>query len=449
MTTRLLLYIFTALVLCAGTGSGQTAETPAKTSPGATAQSGQEPAPSSPGFSIETEMFTYKAVEQNSALIACDVARYLYGSSVSDAPPDAHVPCAIRNATQAPVGIVIVSSNSTLLSDFQVWRADMATMNDLEARAHKVCVIPSSSGGAANPNPQGENAGQTPQGGAVPRGATVPLGFTGFTPAGQAASLIGDSLRMINSSESVSSVGGTVHDPAFMNEVARQLRSLNVLILMPEIYSPNSLDRADYAGSLYFKSLESLSDSYSQCETAKAAYPTSSPQAAEISTVIYGMDSFLKMAVPTSPAPGLSQSSPNSNGGAQVPTSTLSHFAAVFAADDVARQLGFGPDGGGPSDTWQHVLWLKALESGGSVAKETNILRTKVQFSGGAVDTFAVFRLDGELVCSGNVYDFQSPVLVKNLEKSFRADSVTSPANSPELRSTCSMLPPAPPPHAN
>jgi hypothetical protein len=43
-------------------------------------------------------------------------------------------------------------------------------------------------------------------------------------------------LRMIDSSECVSSVGGTVHDPAFMNEVARQLRSLNVLILMPEIY---------------------------------------------------------------------------------------------------------------------------------------------------------------------------------------------------------------------
>jgi hypothetical protein len=83
------------------------------------------------------------------------------------------------------------------------------------------------------------------------------------------------------------------------------------------------------------------------------------------------------------------------------------------------------------------------------VTGETNILRTKVQFSGGAVDTFAVFRLDGELICSGNVYDFQSPVLVKNLEKSLRANSVIRPADSPELRSTCSMLPLAASAHTN
>jgi hypothetical protein len=442
------LYILTALALCVGTASGQAAATPAKGSPGAPGEAGEEAASPGLGFSIETEMFTYKAVEENSVLVACDVARYLYGSAVGDAPPDAHVPCAIRNTTQPPPGIVIVSSTSTLLSDFQVWRADMATMTDLEARARKVCIAPPPSGGAPNPNPQGENSGQAPPGGAVPRGATASLGIAGFTPAGQAVSLMGDALRMLNSSESVSSVGGTVHDQALMNEVARQLRSLNVLVLMPEIYGPNALDRADYAGSLYFKNLDSLSDSYSQCETAKAAYPTSSPQGADISAVLSGMDSFFKMAMPTATAPPPTQGG-NPNATAQVSPSALSHFAAVFAADDVARQFGFGPDGSGASDTWQHVLWLKALESGGSVTKETNILRTKVQFSGGAVDTFAVFRLDGELVCSGNVYDFQSPVLVKDLEKSFRATATTSPTNSPELSSTCAMLPPVVPTHAN
>ena len=441
MTHRFLLCILTVLALCLGTASAQNSGNSAKSS-AAAGQPSEESASSPLGFSIETEMFTYKAVEQNSALIACDVARYLYRSQVSDAPPESNVPCHVPHAEQDPSGIVIVSSTSTLLSDFQVWRADMATMTDLESKARKVCVAPPS-GGPSSPKPQGESAGQAAQDGAVPRGstATAPLGFT---PASQAVSLFGDALRMLNSSQSVSSVGGTVRDQAFMNEVARQLRALNVLVLIPEIYSPNALDRADYAGSIYFGKLETLFDSYGDCEKAKTAYPTSSPQEADINSVISSIDSFLRMTMPATSVQG-----PQQSGGAVQPATALSHFAAVFAADDVAQHFGFGASGNGTSDIWQHVLWLKALESGGSVTKQTSILRTRVQFSGGAVDTFAIFRLDGELVCSGNVYNFQSPVQTKDLEKSFRAISATDPVHSPELHSTCAMLPPGPKPQAN
>src|ERR1035438_3479351 len=84
-------------------------------------------------FSIETEMFTYKAVEENSEVIACDIARYLFQGEVVEAPPGSHAPCAISNAAQSNPGIVIVSSDSSLMSDFQLWRADMATMSALEA----------------------------------------------------------------------------------------------------------------------------------------------------------------------------------------------------------------------------------------------------------------------------------------------------------------------------
>ncbi len=93
-----------------------------------------------PGFSIETEMFTYKAVQQNREAIACDIARYLYGGAVQDAPPGSHVPCVVNNDGQAPQGIVLISGGSPLVSEFQIWRGDMAAMDSLRARAKAVCV---------------------------------------------------------------------------------------------------------------------------------------------------------------------------------------------------------------------------------------------------------------------------------------------------------------------
>jgi hypothetical protein len=104
--------------------------------------------------------------------------------------------------------------------------------------------------------------------------------------------------------------------------------------------------------------------------------------------------------------------------------------------------MGFSPETGtGPNATWQHILWVKALESGGSVTRQSSLFGTKIRFSGGAVDTYAVFQLDGILVCSGNVYNFESPVRISDLEQSFRAQGIGDPTKSPEVRSTCSMLP--------
>ena len=305
-------------------------------------------------------------------------------------------------------------------------------MSDLEARASKVCIPPpSSSVGIAKPGaPSGSHDYSPPATG---------KGFLGSTPAGQAASLVGDALQMFASSQAVSAVVGTVRDQALMNEVARQLRSLNVLVLVPEIYNPNALNRADNAGSPYFKNLESLFDSYEKCEAARAGYSAATPEATDINSVINSIDSFLKIAVPAVPPTPADKSS---NATAQPAANVPSHFAVVFSADEVARQLGFNAEGSVSSATWQHVLWLKALESGGSVIRKSNILRTRVRFSGGAVDTYALFRLGGELVCSGNVYNFQSPVRINDLRESFRAKAATLPADSPVLRTTCPLLPP-------
>lgn len=384
------------------------------------------------GFAIETEMFTYKAVTENSKVLACDVARYLYGGEVSVAPDGSHVPCTIQVGTQAAPGIVIISSTSSVLADFQLWRADMATMSDLEMRAAKVCVKPSAPSGSV-----GQSRGLS--------------GILDSTPAGQAFSMFEGALGMLATNQSVTSVTGTVRDQALMNEVARQLRSLNVRVLIPEIYNPYTLSGSDYKNSIYMANLERLFNSRQLCETARADNPGAA-QVAQIDGIIGSIESFLKMAM-AAPAPPAATQQGAAGGSAtasQPSASAASHFAAVFAADGLARQMGFSQDGvTGPSDTWQHILWLKALESGGSVTKEGNIFGTKVRFSGGAVETYAVFAVDGNLVCSGNVYNFESPVRVKDLQNSFDAKAARNPTESPQVQSTCSMLPRTPGPAAD
>jgi hypothetical protein len=80
-----------------------------------TSQGNEEASLPAAGFSIETEMFTSKGVGENSALIACDVARYLYRSNVTKASEDSQVPCMVSDPALAQPCIVIVSSDSTLL----------------------------------------------------------------------------------------------------------------------------------------------------------------------------------------------------------------------------------------------------------------------------------------------------------------------------------------------
>jgi len=281
-------------------------------------------------------MFTYKAVEENSQVIACDIARYLFQGDVTEAPAGSHAPCAISNPAQSTPGIVIISSDSSLISDFQLWRADMATMSALESRANDVCVAPE----AKNENGQ-ETPAQPPQ--RKSRGLTGSGGLAGtaaalakLTPQGAA---IGAALEMFSSSQTVTSVVGTVQNPALLNEVARELRSLNVLVLVPELYNPNALGATDYTNSPYMQNLGGLYSSYEKCAKAKAGATENSPEAASIDGVIGAMDTFLK-AVLAAPAAGPAPGNP-ADKTAEPPAAPPSHLAAVLSADEVAKQMGF------------------------------------------------------------------------------------------------------------
>jgi len=418
-----------------GSSSGSS---PSGSSGGGSSSGASADSSSGPGFSIETEMFTYKAVEANSKVIACDIAQYLYGGSLESAGAGSHAPCAVQNSSATPQGIILMSSGSTLLPDFQLWRSDMAMMNSLEARADQVCVAKPQS--ASTPA-----AGQSPQIGT--RGLLGSI-LADATPAGAAASSAGTILGMMAKSQSVMSVVGTVQDPALMNEVARQLRALNVQVLVPEMYNPNALGGADYTQSPYMNNLQKLFAEYDKCDKAKASYGPNSGEAADITSVTTGIDAFLKSAFATAgpeiPEASRSQTSGANTASSSQAPSTVSHFTAALAADELAREMGFTGNGaGGANPTWQHVLWLQALESGGSVNKTSSLFGSKVTFGGGAVDTYSVFRLDGQLICSGNVYNFQPPVKLADLQKTFRKGMGDDPTKSPLLDTTCGTPPPA------
>jgi hypothetical protein len=95
---------------------------------------------------------------------------------------------------------------------------------------------------------------------------------------------------------------------------------------------------------------------------------------------------------------------------------------AVLAADGLAQKLGVDPATGLLPDNgaWRHVLLLKALESGGAITKTANIFGTRIRYSGGSVGTYALFTLDGELECSGTVYDYGGPIPAEKFQQGMR-----------------------------
>jgi hypothetical protein len=123
-----------------------------------------------------------------------------------------------------------------------------------------------------------------------------------------------------------------------------------------------------------------------------------------------------KSADGTASVPSASAPAPSAS-----PTPSLL-LAAVLSGDGLAQKLGVVPATGLLPDKgpWRHVLLLKALESGGTVEKTTNIFRSKIRYSGGSVDTYALFTLEGELECSGNVYDYGGSIPAKEFQTQLR-----------------------------
>jgi len=85
------------------------------------------------------------------------------------------------------------------------------------------------------------------------------------------------------------------------------------------------------------------------------------------------------------------------------PGSSTPPIVTILQGDGLARKMNVRPNEKNAWDfnNWR-ILWVKSMESGGAIVTKTNIWGSKPHFSGGAVSGYALFELDGNLICAGN-----------------------------------------------
>jgi hypothetical protein len=392
----------TALVVAAAcSSSAQTATSKPPASGSSSASSG-----TATGFAIESEMLTYTAMDSQAQAVACGIARNL--GAVDER-------CSPRASSGPGSGIVVVASPSSALSEFQLWRTDISSMKILTLRANQYCP-------------------QTPR----DRGATASTSLgsqiLSMFPGGQALSL---AQTLFSTSSESNPVEGNIADETLVADIAGHLRALGLSVVIPDTYMPHSLAAVDSAHSPFLSNLAALLKAR-DClfaspppkEADHAAPPDAHPQPdaakepidAEKQAIAQAIDAFLKtLSDPhTAPAP-----QPTSGATATPPEPVISHLSAVLRADGLAQELG---SASGENGTW-YLLWLKALESGGTVAKTGNaITGNKSYFSGGAVGTYSLFRLSGNVVCSGIFYNYAGPMQMTQIAKLLKGTADAPPA---------------------
>ena len=368
----------------------------------AQAQAGKgdgDSAPAGVGFSIESEMLTYRALESNSEAIACDVSAFLNGTSPNFTDPPAGTVCEVK-AGSHNVSIVLLPFDKSTFADFQLWRVDMTTMDRLQRKAATF---------------------DCPAGAQSKAAASAASSALNLTPAGPMLSAAQGVLGLLASEETTSPVTGTIQDQAFMNGVGRQLRALKVPVIMPTGYSPYSLAPLDPATSPFLAGLDKIL-SAEACLTTAAAKGNDDPSLREtIAEIDKFRDTLGEGSTTGTKAPAADKTAgtlPATSSSVAAATSS-SHLPAVLFADGLAQALGVDPATGKlpENGVTQHILLLKALESGGSVSRYSNALGTKIRISGGFVGTYALFTTAGDLECSGNVYDFGGSIKAKNFQR--------------------------------
>ena len=386
-----------------------------------TAKPTATPAPSSTtGFAIESEMLTYTAMDSQAQAVACGIARNVGAADEK---------CSPRSTSGPGTGIVVVASPSSAMSEFQLWRADISSMKMLTQRASHYC-------------PQGSRDRGATTSSSTSLGSTI----LSMIPGGQALSF---AQALFSSSSESNPVEGNIGDQALVANVAGHLRALGLSVVIPDTYMPHSLAAVDNAHSPYMSNIAALLKARDCLTTTPAQKPSehaASPDAdgtptvqkdqqsesdkqteADKQSIGHAIDAFLTSLAEThvsTPPPA------SSSGTTPPPAPVISHLSAVLRADGLAQELGSasGESQSGENGTW-YLLWLKALESGGTVAKTGNaILGSKTNFSGGAVGTYSLFRLSGNVVCSGVFYNYAGPMQMSQIAKLLKGTADAPPA---------------------
>jgi hypothetical protein len=397
----------TALVFAAVCGSSAQSTASKPPASGSSSASG-----TGTGFAIESEMLTYTAMDSQAQGLACGIARNL---GVVDER------CSPRASSGPGSGIVVVASPSSALSEFQLWRADISSMKILTLRANQYCP-------------------QNPR----DRGATAPTSLgsqiLSMFPGGQALSF---AQTLLSTSSESNPVEGNVADQTLVADIAGHLRALGLSVVIPDTYMPHSLSAVDSAHSPFLSNLAALlkaRDCLFSSPPKKEADHTAAPDAehpnpgaekepvdAEKQAIAQAIDAFLKSLSDPHTVPATQQTA---GAAAPAPQPVMSHLSAVLRADGLAQELGSASADGqsGENSTW-YLLWLKALESGGTVAKTGNaIMGNKTNFSGGAVGTYSLFRLSGNVVCSGVFYNYAGPMQMTQIAKLLKGTADAPPA---------------------
>jgi hypothetical protein len=421
-----------ALVICAlALNPGTIPVALAAPDPAAGGSEAKEAQGNRAGFSIESEMLTYRALESNSEAVACDVAAYVNGSVANFSAPPPGAVCAVKKGGQGAAGVLIAPFDRTLFDNYQIWRVEMELMRQLQEQADLLC--PDSAVLASEARGAGGGASAHAAGSAAAAAETGP----NLGPAGAAWQIASSLLGMIAVVPNNTPVTGTIQDQAFIDGVARELRSLDVAVLIPFTYGPYSLSPSDVARSPFLTAIHRLVVARVCLQEKRAEHGLSSAQLQSIGNLISDIDAYIssfrgvlpRKSDGTSEA-GSTAPSKRATGGAQpepkattVPApSAQSALQAVLNGDDLARMLGVDPSTGllPPDGPWRHVLLLKALESGGTVEHKGNIFGTTIRYSGGSVGTYALFSLEGHLECSGNVYEFGGSLPADTFQRDLR-----------------------------
>jgi hypothetical protein len=353
------------------------------------------------GFAIESEMMTYSAMDAEATALACGITRNLGATDDK---------CTPRGMSGPAGGIIVVSSPSSALAEFQIWRTDMSTMTMLTMRATPYC----------------------PKTGERAASSTTSIGSTilSMIPAGQALTF---AQALLSTTSESSPVQGNILDDTLINDVSGHLRALGVVVVIPDTYMPGSLTTIDQRLSPFMSKFGDLLKARVCLDPSRNDDQSTSPGAdrsaqveLEKKAIAESIDGFLKgladsgIAMPPKPP---STTTPATATTPAPPQPVISHLNAVLRADGLAQEIAAAsPDAQASENGGWFLLSLKALESGGTELKTGNVIRgSKAIFSGGSVGTYSLFRLTGSVVCSGVFFNYsgalESTKIPKMLEQ--------------------------------